>query len=275
MLYLSTFGSVGTNSQLSFGAYVWSKNNSAKAYNPVRQQLSEVFGTMGNPALKNTTTYNLYGSYTWTPSRIFSMSMSVNYTFDRNFTDIRYLPLDGVMYAVDNTDGNRNLLNISLQAPIKLMGGRLNFMPNASMTHVHINGGTPLNLWSGNAGMSIYWYPADKWSINMSGYQLGLGKQFGGSGAWNEFRPALSLSAGANFTPGNWNIGLSVNNLTDNDSRNKRFIRSRYLCQDSYEIFGMSGISVQLSVTYTFDYGKRVNHGNETRVQGSTISNVR
>ncbi len=280
IVYLGASGSIGSKIRLSLSGLVVKNSNSASAYNPVRQQTSEIFGTAGNPNLKNSTTYDLRASYTWTASNSFSLSLSTIYYFEHNCVMQVYLPYDGVMYSTDNTGGNFTNLSFSLSAPLKLMNGRFSINPFVYTRHTHLSGAESTgvisqNLWYGFATLNLYWYPSADWSIGVNGSQ-NYGRQSQGSnGVCYRNRPRLKLGCEATYTPGNWRLKAAISNINDVDWRIQHWLNTKYYDRTDYGIIRREGFALELSATYTFDYGKRVGRGNESISTGSSISNVR
>lgn len=275
MIRLSANGSLGPKSRLGFNGSIYRNSNTASSYNPVRRQLTEIFGTAGNPEVGNTMTYSLGMSYTLMASKSVSINASANYSYQHNTFMSTYLPYEGVMYKTDNTMGNLTSFSSSVSSQISLLKGFLYIMPTLSLSHTHLNGTSRINVWYFSPNTWVTWYPNYDWSISIIAGQ-NVGRQYEGSGAWYRSRPKFDLTISTSYVKGNWFIDLMLANLMNKKWRTNAYMHSEYVDRHTYTIMGMSnGITAQLTVSYSFDYGKRVNRGNRYNPNAQSISNVR
>ena len=74
---------------------------------------------------------------------------------------------------------------------------------------------------------------------------------------------------------GLWSVNLAAKNVFNKGWRNETWIKSSQLYSEYQQIYGPSAhASINLSVTYTIGYGKKVQRGNEVRGEGSAPSAI-
>lgn len=79
----------------------------------------------------------------------------------------------------------------------------------------------------------------------------------------------------AGWSNSDWNIKANLINLTRWNWRSARMVmRSKYYDTAETQLDGQSHAMIQLSVTYTFGFGKKVNRDNEPGVSGSAASGI-
>lgn len=197
-------------------------------------------------------------SYTWFPSNIFYMSASVYYghKFDR-IVEVYSLMDDGhgVLRSTAN-NGAVDQVSVYISGALRLLQNKLNLNVTPSWTATHTSGlyGTTVCGMSVSAGVNYY---LGNYNIGASYYLSGksLDPQTNKTTKVNKSYYTLSLGA----VWGDWNLKLTGYNFfnygrlvsTETISTPLYSYRGRFYSPDWRP-------SVELSVTYTINYGKKV-----------------
>lgn len=122
--------------------------------------------------------------------------------------------------------------------------------------------------------MSVIWYPNYDWMLSVSATLPTIGRRYMGSGVWYRSRPSMDLNVTASYVTGNWNFELMLDNILNKDRRSNSYTETEYVDRHTYSV-SKGGFSARLTVSYSFDYGKRVDRGNRYSSEAGSISNVR
>lgn len=230
------------------------KDPGASEWNDAMVRQSELWWIKGNPGLGIYETYWIYLSHRFVQSRIFTLAVSGWWTRDINSTAFRYYAATpeqgGLVKEYINTAGSQsasffidprvNLFNNNLSIWVQIQGNYfMNFGAlGASTFNMHYSGGA--NYYFGNFSAGFYFNTRQKWIKDDNTYG------------------SYPLQTGLNLSYGNGNIQTSVmlNNFTDKywTSTNRQNTHHYTYSEQTWS----RGCSVSLSLTYTFDYGRKL-----------------
>lgn len=262
---------------------IWNKKNStslsvsyfrkdpgASEWNDAMVRQSELWWIKGNPSLDINETYWIYITHRFIQSRTFSLSVTGWWTRDINSTAFRYYAATqeqgGLVKEYFNTSGNQsasffidprlNLFNNNLTIWAQIQSNySMNFGASGARTfNMHYTGG--INYYFGNFETSFYINTKQKWINDDNTYS------------------SYPLQTGFSLSYGNGNIqtSLVVSNFT-----NKYFTSTKRQHTHFYtysEHNRRRGCCVSLSLTYTFDYGRKLKDRSTINAVSDTKTSV-
>lgn len=241
-------------------------------YNSVVRQDNEVEGSRGNSELKTVRQAFALLSYTWMPTNNFSLNAS--FSWDNIIHDIvpYWHEIDGLMVKEMINSGDFNPIYFHITPSLSLLNSKLKINSEVSYVHEWHNGIFRVN--NGYFG----WYPsvycdiAKNWTANVS---YGISSGYGymrGSSQMSKFSDNLRL--GVQYSKGNLFVKLQVNSLLRNDGWVKTYLNSEYYSYNRYLSRPSDGRYLSLTATYTFDFGKKINHGDNMGFDGTRKSSA-
>jgi len=244
---------INKNAKLNLSLAYYTDTPSASKSGDVMLRSSELLWIAGNPYLKNKRDWSTYASFTWMPGDVFSISPAFSWNHEENAISYEYLPaspeLGGLIKKYQNAasaDGITAFASISL----RLFNNRLVFSTEPAYSYCMtkkrnlanwklINCQLKYNL--GNCSFRLYYQSPEKW----------LGEN-GAVVAKRSDQMDFSFSWGA----GNWYADLSINDLFNRRRKISELVDMPYYkSSHASKIFGLR---VCFSLTYTFDYGKKI-----------------
>lgn len=227
----------------------------------------------GNPNLVSSRLAEIFTDYTWLPSNNFSISVFGSYERIGDRLTSVYEPYkDGtaILRRFDNS-GHYADFNIGTKARLKLIGGRLQLSARPSWTNYRLTGiyaqtynafslEAQANAYAGPFNFSAYYYAAKR-NLDKTTTAITTG------------RPFYYVYAG--WANQNWNIRLTAYNLFNKGWKDttSTIDTPHYGAKTtSYSVDYHARL--QLSVTYTIGYGKKVNRGNEIGEQEEAASAI-
>ena len=236
-------------------------------------QDNEYLYITGNPFLENSrhTTVNL--AYTWLPSNDLGVSAFGEYYIDRNRCITIYSPYADGEAVIRNyqNNGNYNRMHAGLAANLKLFNGKLQLYASPNQFFYRSTGIYDLSfnsfaltsraiLYLGRCYLNLYYSTPERrlWSDSNLIFR---GRDF------------HSIECG--YSDSNWNLRLTLANIF-----HKGWVAGTM--QTSSEYYSESRINygidfhprVSVTVTYTFNYGKKIQRGNEVGEQSATLSGI-
>lgn len=240
---------------------------------PNTLQQNELMYYTGNPelGLSRQVTFNL--SYNWMPSNKFSVSAFAQYFGEYNLYVPVYKPYNNGMALLRKfeTDGDYNRTQIGMSFNYKLLNGNLQFAASPSISFYRMIGLFDIerNPFSCNVSAT---YNLGNFYFQTS-YQTGSLTVQGNHGVIYKDRDFYQIIAG--WSRANWNIRVSAMNLFRNDWLCATNTLSTPLYSETRFANGNNfHRRLNLSIIYTFGYGKKVQRGNEVGVQSGASSAI-
>ena len=263
------------NQENAFSSYFQFANNTpgieAKASDMLRD--NEYMYITGNPLLNNSRHISFNMAYTWLPSNMFKMSAYGKYfgLFDRAIT--AYEPYDNgsaVLRTYIN-DGDYAQGEIGIAAILNLLNKSLQLYVSPTQRFYRSTGffDKSFNPFQVTAQATYY---LKQWYFQAY-YQSAQKFMFEDSPVTYKSRNFYSISAG--WANADWNIRLTANNIFNSqwDTAN-RYIQTPLYSEHRTTYGTNSHARLNLSVTYTFGYGKKVQRGNEVGEQSGASSAI-
>lgn len=236
-------------------------------------QDNEYMFVTGNPMLDNSRHITLNLSYTWMPSNVFGLSAFNNFfeMIDRQI--ITYKPhFDGsTLLRTYINDGNYIQNEMGLAANYKLFDGKLQLYVSPKQTFFKSTGvyNKSYNLFTITAQATYYLN-----SFYFEAYYQTPGKQmFSSSPQIYKNRNFHSLTVG--WANSDWNIRVMAANVFNKSWSSAEIVTESPLYREYKENIGTSSHPrINVALTYTFGYGKKVQRGNEVGEQSGASSAI-
>ena len=256
---------------MTFHYSTWQPSPSYKSDNIIVS--SPFLKYTGNPNLLPYTAYDLGVDYTWIPNKRFNMAafaygwtVSNRYAFDYEPTS------EGILRTIKQPFGSFVNLKYGVNATARFIDNNLSV--SAQVAQVLNHDGEPSN----QNHSYIYWhaqirYYLRKWNFSMTYISDKANTEGSTSGYWTKSKSDWQLSIG--WANGDWNVNANIINMTRwNWRAGLRKMHSQYYSISEQLYNGSSHALIQLSATYTFGYGKKVQRDNEPYVSGSASSGI-
>lgn len=240
---------------------------------PNTLQQNELMYYTGNPelGLSRQVTFNL--SYNWMPSNKFSVLAFAQYFGEYNLYVPVYKPYNNGMALLRKfeTDGDYNRTQIGMSFNYKLLNGNLQFAASPSISFYRMTGLFDIERNPFSCNVSATYYLGNFYF--QTSYQTGSLTVQGNHGVIYKDRDFYQIIAG--WSRANWNIRVSAMNLFRNDWLCATNTLSTPLYSETRFANGNNfHRRLNLSIIYTFGYGKKVQRGNEVGVQSGASSAI-
>ena len=263
------------NDKNLFSIYFQYANNTAGVTEKASDILqdNELLYISGNPDLGNSrhTTVNL--AYTWLPSNAFGMSVYGRFfgLYDRMFQTYEHYNDGDALLRTWINDGDYLSGKIGLAFNWKLLNGNLQFYANPELSLNKITGKFPLTYNPFNFNVQINYYLKQFYFEGL--FMLPQkGIRFSSNTIY-QTRYYYGLTAG--WSNSDWNIRLSAYNMFNKGWKNSVWEVNTPLYSEVRTNYGnYNHPRINLSVTYTFGYGKKVQRGNEVGEQSGASSAI-
>ncbi len=236
-------------------------------------QQNELLYITGNPnlGLSRQVTFNL--QYNWVPSNNFSASFFTQYFRENHlFVPIFYTYNEGkALLKSYESDAKYNRTKIGVSFNYKLLDGKLQLSAQPSITSFRMTGLYDIikNPFCFNASASYY---LQNFYFQVA-YQTKFKTVQGNRAAYYSDRDFYQILAG--WSHSGWNIRISGMNLfrTDWLAASQSFISPLY---SESKLIGGNNFHrrINVSITYSFSYGKKVKEGNEVGEQSGAASAI-
>ncbi len=249
------------NPSYKFSVYAQGMTNvSSPSYSettPVMIKQTDLMWRIGNPALKADMTYANMLQCTWLPLNNFSLGLLAHYTKHKNETVVNYevAPKEqgGIIgREIDNISSDAFYLSANFS--LSLFNSKLKLTAYPDFNHVRYHGLYSSTLTSfsglatakcvvGNVMLSVMYFAPKKFLDN---------------GGMEKRRQSDRLSLGVTYGVGNFYFNIEGNDLL----HSKADFRTDYIsaCYSYSDVSKGYGRSLNINITYTFDYGKKVDH---------------
>ncbi len=242
---------------------------------PTLLQENELLYKTGNPDLENTRWSSVDLQYTWLPNNRFQLAASGGWSryFDRPVPLFTPTGPDGMMLRSIVNDGDCQNFDLGLSFTAKLLNRSLVIQLQPRMWFTRLPGiySDTFNYFMLSA-TATYYIKAFYASLHYSTPDRGL-IQYSLNETFCRGKSSYQLKVG--WRNKKWNISLSAVNIfrkswVDETSR----LESRYFSQYNTDYSSSSHQFVNLTVNYTFGFGKKIKRGNEIQTVTSSGSAI-
>ncbi|MCH5177642.1 MAG: hypothetical protein J1F25_06430 [Prevotellaceae bacterium] len=243
----------------------------AKASDLLRD--NEFMYLTGNPLLSNSRHITFQLAYAWMPSNQFNLNAYGNFfeLFDRQMT--AYVPYDGgrALLRTYINDGNFVQGKIGVSANVKFLDNNLQFYVTPEQCFNRSTGIFKKNYNPFQVTAQVIYYLNQLYF--QAFYQTPQKTMFSNSPRTHRSRDFYAASAG--WANSDWNIRLTAYNIFNTHWDSADTYLETPLYKEHRTNFGTtSHARLNLSVTYTFGYGKKVQRGNEVGEQSGASSAI-
>ena len=251
----------------------WGNNHPTPAFsNSAIVQSNELLWLQGNPALRNTTFITASASYTYIPTNKLSLSATAEYNGFLNKTAHDYFSMPGYdgLIRKEINSGDFHRYSAYLSATLKLFGNSLSLKATAQAERMVASGidaqtmnliaaNLQANYYYKNFSFILYYQTPNK---NLAPFDYG-------------FRYHYKSTYGilANYAAGDFKASLQFSNWFNSNRYYSDFDSDRYSAH-GWVWSGSLARSVELTLSYTIPYGKKVKRNNEIRVSTATDSAI-
>ena len=236
-------------------------------------QENEFMYITGNPLLKNSGHITLNLSYSWIHSNKFSLNAYTNFLEMLNRQLTIYEPFESGHALIRNYINNGNYIRgqFGVTANWKTLNDNLQFYGGAEMrlfrsTGVYDKTYTPFKFFA----QATYYL---KSFFFQASYQTAERNMFQNAPKIYKARPNYGISAG--WGNSDWNVQVAAFNIFNRKWESADLWISSPLYTEHRINYGTTAHAwFYLSATYTFGYGKKVQHGNEVGAQSGANSAI-
>lgn len=255
----------------TFHYSTWQPSPSFKSDNII--QSTPLMSYTGNPNLIPSKSYDIDFRYTWLPNNNCSFSsfawawiVGDRYAYDYEATST------GVLRTIKQPMGSYAQGKYGINGTLRFFDRKLMFTGQVGQVLNH--NGNPYNV----NHSYIDWYARIRYYLgdwNFTATYISDNGSADGcmNGIWNYGKSDWYITIG--WSNSDWNIRADFINFTRWNWRSaKQEMRSKYYDTTEIMLNGQNHALIQLSATYTFAFGKKVNRDNEPGVSGSASSGI-
>lgn len=236
-------------------------------------QDNEYMFVTGNPLLENSRNLMFNLGYTWMPNNTFGLNAFSNFNSFFNRQMLTYEPYNNGMAIIKNYRNSGNFLNgeLGFAANWKLLGGKLQLYASPKQSFYKSTGiyNKSYNPFTITAQATYYLN-----SFYFQAYYQSSGKQmFTSSPQIYKDRNFHSLTVG--WANSDWNVRVMAANFFNKGWNSADIVTESPLYTEYRENIGTSShFRINITATYTFGYGKKVQRGNEVGEQSGANSAI-
>lgn len=255
----------------TFHYSTWQPSPSFKSDNII--QSSPLMRYTGNPNLVPSKSYDIDFRYTWLPNNNYSFSafawawiVGDRYAYDYEASST------GILRTIKQPMGSYAQGKYGITGTLRFLDRKLMFTGQIGQVLNH--NGKPYNV----NHSYIDWYARVRYYLGDWNFTATYVSDNGSAdgcmnGIWNYGKSDWYITIG--WSNSDWNVRVDFINFTRWNWRSaKQVMRSKYYDTTEIMLNGQSHALIQLSATYTFGFGKKVNRDNEPGVSGSASSGI-
>lgn len=257
---------------IDFHHSTWPPSQNYKSANLIH--VSPFMWHTGNPLLKAHKSYDISAYYTFLPSKKLRMSAYTGAWLVGNRSAFVYEATpDGIVRTIRQPIGTMNHFTYGMNVSSSLFGGKLSLF--GKLEHLLVHNGNPYNI--NHSQLSYYlqalYYPG-QFYFSVSYQSASATDNYDEmTGVWEKKKDTFTIQAG--WSNSVWNIRLSCVNLPRWNWRSTlQTMKSEYYSYRRWTSNASSHAFVQLSATYTFGFGKKVNQGDDITRKGGASSGI-
>lgn len=264
------------NKRNSFSAVfhysVWPPSSNYKSENII--QVSPYLWHTGNPKLKSHRSYDIWIDYTFIPTNKFDMSLFAGTWLVGNRAAFVYeATSDGILRTIQQPIGTFRHYNYGINASTNLFDSKLYL--SGQLAQLYVQNGEPYNI--NHSSISYYiqaLYYLGKFNFALSYQSADATDNYDSmSGIWTRNKDFFTAQVG--WSNNTWNISVSAQNLHRWNWRSSHeTMSSPYYYVNRWTSNASRHASVQLSATYTFGFGKKINQSNDISKQSGASSGI-
>ncbi|MDE6717942.1 MAG: outer membrane beta-barrel family protein [Muribaculaceae bacterium] len=251
---------------------VWPPSSNYKSENIIH--VSPFLWHTGNPMLKSHGSYDIGIDYTFIPSNRFNMTLFANAWLVGNRAAFVYeASPDGILRTVQQPVGNFRHYNYGINASTNLLDG--NFYLSGQLAQLYVQNGEPYRI--DHSYISYYLqalYYLGSFNFAVAYQSADATDNYDSmSGLWTRNKDVFMVQAG--WSNGRWNIIITAQNpqrwnwrASHDTMSTGAYSVSRWTSNASHHA------CVQLSATYTFGFGKKINNDNDISKQSGASSGI-
>jgi hypothetical protein len=249
----------------------FSPDATMKNPNVIRQ--SELMYISGNPDLKCSRNTSANINYTWLPNNMWQLSAYITLFRIANRQIAVYTPEgpDGSMLKKYQNDGDYNHGQIGANLTGKFLDGKLSFSVAPRLLLYRTTGSNSISHFPFTASVNADYYLGN---FYFNAYYDSGTSYVDGENAYLRKMP-MSYSLGAGWSSHGWNIQLSLVNISQSSWKLSEDTLTTRWYDSSMTQFGSDyHRRISLSVTYTFNYGRKVSQSGELSGEKSISTSI-
>ena len=240
---------------------------------PNMLQQDELMWYSGNPGLDNYWNHHIGLQYLWLPDNKWQLAADTYYYTERNRVVTSYSPdaPNGTMLRKYTNGGNYDVIMAGLSGTAKFFGGKLVAKVRPQYWHRNISGVYNISLNEITCSAQLTWYFGN---FYLFGWYMTPSTYIPDESGMKAHTPS-SYQVQLGWGKGAWRLSATAHNfLRSSWETNRQELNSTYYNFDRREYGTGQHMRFQISATYTFGYGKKVQPGDEVSGAGTTESAI-
>ncbi len=250
-----TYYTINSKSAVSLNMIYFLINPGSSQTNDLILRQTELKWIEGSPSIKPSDFYGLSAAYNIIPVKWYNLSLHAGVLINRNQTYLSYYSggenYDGVIGRYINGINN-NQYSFSCNMTFKPFNGKLNLTAQLQYVHYRFQNGTTNNSFHPRFNARLL---AGDWSISAG--VNGTQKLVNDGGLLIEKRPGNYYML-IDYGNGNVNVYLGLSSIFTKKRYKYMYLNNGPYSYNSRKFDNLTSQNVSLSLTYTFDYGKKV-----------------